>query len=174
MHDNTLLTEVTGTGPVRRLEIRLNLAAGIESVWHAISRSEELAIWWTGGRLEAREGGRIVLEDGHEVNGTVKLCYPPYLFAFSWNDAPESAGHPSLIDATTRSTVRFDLVESGPEQTALTFVQYLPPGEVVAAAAGWHEIVGERLRSYVETGSVRDDPGRFEALQQRYAAAGIS
>ena len=59
------------------------------------------------------------------------------------------------------------------DQTSLTFVQYLPPGEVVAASAGWHEIVGERLTSYVENGKVPEDPNRFSELKLVYETAGI-
>ncbi len=173
MSDSNLLTKVTGTASVRRVEIKLELNSSIQDVWEAITDNEKVKHWWTDGIIEAREGGKFVLEDGSEVNGTVKLCHPPYLFEFSWNDAPAKAGHPHLIDAKTNSTVRFDLVETGAERTLLNFVQYLPPGEIVGAAAGWHQIIGDRLKEFVEHGSVTEDKDRLNSLLEEYAAAGM-
>lgn len=168
-----LLTVVSGSGPVRRLAIKITIDAVIGIVWKALTDISEVKNWWTDGVIEAEEGGRFRLDDGKEVNGTVKLCFPPYLFAFTWNDFPERAEHPSLIDSNTKSIVRFDLIELSQNQTSLSFVQYLPPGEVIKAAAGWHEIVGERLKDYIETGKVLDDPNRFSDLQKLYQEAGI-
>lgn len=173
MNRNTLLTQVTGSGPVRRLEIKITINAPIQIVWDSITVSEKMKNWWEGGIIEPHEGGRFILGDGSEVNGTVKVSHHPYIFEFSWNDSPENSGHPSLIDPYTKSTVRFDLIELIENQTSLTFVQYLPPREVVAASAGWHEIVGERLLSYIESGVVLKNPNRFSDLKEMYSAAGI-
>lgn len=162
------LTEISGTGPVRRLEIQIEIAASIDAVWDAITQAEQVAHWWTNGTIEAREGGRIVLEDGSAVNGTVKVSSRPNLFGFTWNDHPEKAAHPHLIDPVSKSPVMFQLVEQD-ENTILTFSQYLPPGEVQGAAAGWHQIVGERLKEYTETGKVSDDADqRFAELLEIY------
>lgn len=170
---NHKLTSISGTGSVRRLEIQLQIAAPVSKVWESITDVEHVAHWWTSGTIGAHEGGRIILEDGTAVNGTVKICLPPYCFAFTWNDKPEEAAHPHLIDAVSKSLVTFQLVEEivgGKENTQLTFSQYLPPGEILGAAAGWHQIVGERLKSYVETGLVSDDADqRFMELQKIYA-----
>lgn len=173
MKQSDLLTQVTGSGPVRRLELKVTINAQIQNVWEYITVSEKIENWWAGGIIEPREGGRFILEDGSEVNGTVKICYPPYIFEFSWNDAPENSGHPHLIDSSTKSTVRFDLTEIDENRTNLTFIQYLPPGEVVAASAGWHQIVGERLPGYIETGNIPEEGNRFSELKEIYSAAGI-
>lgn len=174
MTESTLLTRVSGSGPVRRLEIKLEIDSPIQKVWSALTDSNKVQNWWTAGIIEPREGGRFILDDGNEVNGTVKMCYPPYIFEFTWNDHPDNAGHPHLIDIHTKSTVRFDLTELENDRSSLTFIQYLPPDEVVGASAGWHQIVGERLKYFVETGSASDEPERFAELKKVYAASGIS
>ncbi len=174
MSNEALLSKVYGAGPVRRLEIKLKLHAPIDRVWRAITESSEVRSWWTDGSIEAHEGGRFRLDQGEEVDGTVKVCFPPYLFEFTWNDAPASAGHPQLIEANTKSLVRFDLVELDEAHTQLSFSQFLPPTEIVGASAGWHQIVGERLKEFVETGAVSEDPNRFAELQKAYAASGIT
>jgi hypothetical protein len=78
-----------------------------------------------------------------------------------------------MIDLHTKSTGRFDLTELEADRTLRCFVQYLPPGEIVGASAGWHQIVGERLKDFVETGTVNNDPDRFSELQEIYTASGI-
>lgn len=168
-----LLANVRGSKSVRRLEISLSISAPITKVWQSITNPLELENWWTGGEIEAREGGKIILEDGSAVNGTVKLCFEPYLFAFTWNDTPDNAAHPQLIDSSTKSTILFELVEDGAEQTRLKFSQYLPAAEIVGAAAGWHQILGERLKSYLETGTAPEHEERFTELQNLYKEAGI-
>lgn len=172
--DNTKrLTQVTGSGAVRRLEISIEINAPIQSLWNALVDSRKVEIWWTGGTIETYEGGRFILDDGAEVNGTVKVCHAPYIFEFTWNDSPEKSGHPALIDPHTKSMVRFDLTDLTEERTLLHFIQYLPFAEIVGAAAGWHQIIGERLKDFIETGKVCDDPNRFSELKSLYEDSSI-
>jgi uncharacterized protein YndB with AHSA1/START domain len=163
------LARVDGTGAARRIEVRTTIDADIDTVWNAITQVEQVRHWWTNGIIEPREGGRIVLEDGSEVNGTVIVCRPPYLFEFTWHDSPEESGHPQYIEKNTHSLAKFDLIEAGATCTLLTFVQYVPAAEAMAAAAGWHHIVGERLREFVETDTLVERPGRFSELKAVYA-----
>lgn len=163
------LAKIKGSDSVRRLEITLCIAAPIAKVWRSITDPQYLAKWWTGGEIDAREGGKIILEDGSAVNGTVKLCFEPYLLAFTWNDKPEKAVHPQLIDNSTKSTILFELVEDGADQTHLKFSQYLPATEIVGAAAGWHQILGERLKGFLETGKAPEHEERFAELQEFYS-----
>ena len=162
------LTIIVGRGPVRRLQLQTSMNATIKKVWSALTDADEVQHWWTTATIEAQEGGRVVLDDGSELNGTVKVFSPPYIFEFTWNDVPQEAGHAEWLEHKTKSSIRFDLVEQGPDVTSVTLVQYSPAANATGAAAGWHHIVGERLRSYVETGSVPDDAGRFEALKKIY------
>lgn len=171
--ENELLAQVTGTGAVRRLQVQLHIAAPIQSAWSAITDSDGLDRWWIGGTVEKRVGGRIILDDGTAVNGTVTACAEPYVFEFTWNDHPSRATHPALIHAATRSLLRFDLIEEG-DGTLLSFVQYLPPAEIAAAAAGWHQLIIERLKSYLESGEVPEHEARFADLKLQYEKAGIS
>ncbi|NKB35517.1 MAG: hypothetical protein GKR91_20645 [Pseudomonadales bacterium] len=169
-----LIGKVSGDGPVRKLEIDIAIKVPIQKVWDAITLSDQVQQWWTAGTIEAHEGGSYVLEGGEAVKGTVKLCFPPYLFAFTWNDDPGKSKHPHLVDAATNSTIIFELIELNDEETSLNFVQYLPPSEIVGAAAGWHQILGERLKGLLETGNTPAHEDRFEELQKRYREAGIS
>ena len=113
MNEAERLARVDGTGAVRRVELRATIDAPVERVWAAITEPEATRHWWTGGIIEPREGGRVALDDGSEVNGTVITFRPPYVFEFTWNDIPERAGHPQYIDRHTSSLTRFDLVEAG-------------------------------------------------------------
>ena len=58
------LATLSGTGAVRRVELRVELDAPIRTVWDAITRVEHLAHWWRdwrpGGLVEPREGGQEI------------------------------------------------------------------------------------------------------------------
>ncbi len=160
-----------GGGPVRRLQTDVDIAAPIEKVWDAISDVEHVQHWWTGGRIDEEEGGRYTLEGGEEVNGTIKVKMRPYIFEFTWNDRPSEAKASEWIDHNTKSLVRIDLVELDATNTHLTLIQFNPAANSPGAAAGWHYIAGERLKLYVETGSVERAVDTFEELKQMYTDA---
>ncbi len=165
--ENNELASITGQGRYRRVEVRRVVNAPIEKVWNAITRADEVAQWWAAGEIDAREGGRVKLGDddscddtGPGLDGVVKVCLAPYVFEYSWNEAYEPA----------QGLVRFDLVEIDDNTTQVTLVQTLPAKDIVAAAAGWHEIV-ERLGRYVDSGQtvpIPDDDGRFRELRSVY------
>ena len=94
---------------------------------------------------------------------------PPYLFEFTWHDAPERCVRPEWIEPATNGLVRFDLVEQGADQTLLTLTQYVPQASHIGAAAGWHHIV-ETLAQYLERGEATAVAGRFDELQALYEA----
>ena len=163
------LTTISGHGDVRRLQTQVSIAADIHEVWSAITDDEKIAQWWTAGKIDSFEGGRIVLDDGAELNGTIRTYAPPYIFEFTWRDNPADAEHSQMLEFTTKSLVRFDLVPLKEKQTHLTVIQYAPATFAHGAAAGWHHLAGERLVSYVEHGRAVDDSGRFETLKALYS-----
>jgi uncharacterized protein YndB with AHSA1/START domain len=58
-----------------------------EKVWRALTTPEHLARWFPSTvRLDLREGGEIVFDDG-ATRGVVTDLHPPRLFAFSWGDS---------------------------------------------------------------------------------------
>ena len=116
------LTTILGLGPVRRLQLQTAITASIEKVWSALTDADAVQHWWTTATIEAHEGGRVMLDDGSELNGTVKVFSPPYIFEFTWNDVPQEAGHAEWLEHKTKSSIRFDLVEEGPEVTWVTLV----------------------------------------------------
>ena len=104
------LTTINGHGDVRRLQTQVPIAAGIHDVWSAITENAKIAQWWTTAKIDRFEGGRIVLDDGAELNGTVKTYAEPYIFEFTWRDNPADAVSSQMLEFTTKSLVRFDLV----------------------------------------------------------------
>ncbi|WP_433502266.1 SRPBCC family protein [Pseudonocardia halophobica] len=57
-----------------------------EKVWRALTTPEHLAQWFPSTvRLDLRQGGEIVFDDG-DTRGVVTDLDPPRLFAFSWGD----------------------------------------------------------------------------------------
>ena len=68
------------------LRLERSLPHPPEKVWRALTTPEHLATWFPSTvRLDLREGGEIVFDDG-AMRGVVTALDPPRLFAFSWGD----------------------------------------------------------------------------------------
>lgn len=53
---------------------QINIAVPVRTVWKALTTDDGLAAWWgQSARVEAREGGRIVLGQGGPEGATVEL-----------------------------------------------------------------------------------------------------
>ena len=93
---------------------QLNIAAPPRSVWNAITTAEGLTSWWVDeARIDAREGGRIVLvsegDDGEPVEerGLVHTCRPTRKFEIAWD---------STSPAPTKGTrIQFQVARDGRE-----------------------------------------------------------
>lgn len=158
------LAEIDGGGEHRRIEVRRLVDAPIQRVWEAITTAEAVAEWWDPGEIEAREGGRVRLGEQEPsgagllaLDGEVKVCLPPHLFAFTWNPAYRPA----------MGLVRFDLVELGHDRTRVTLVHLVPVKDVLGAAVGWHELM-DRLREFAGAG--RLGPPREGREAELYSA----
>jgi uncharacterized protein YndB with AHSA1/START domain len=160
MKHNELAT-VAGYGKQRRVEVRCEMDAPIEKVWNAITEVDEVKEWWTGGEINPREGGRVRLGDGSELNGKIKVFQPPRIFEFTWNETLDDPG-----------LVRFDLIELDEDRTLVTLVNLVPATDILPAAVGWHHLV-ERLQRLVggDIFPVSDDRG--QELYSLYKTAGI-
>ena len=102
-----------GSGAHRRVELRRTLAHPIERVWNALVDPAAIACWFTDARIDAREGGELVLSfERTVVNATITVCTPPFVLAYRWRQE----GEPD-------SLVSFDLIATGPRETVLTVVQ---------------------------------------------------
>ena len=163
------VASVSGGGDYRRIEVRRVVNAPIERVWNAITSADEIRHWWAAGSVDPREGGRVKLGDGEatgsdlfDLDGRVKVCLPPHVFEFTWNEAYDPA----------EGLVRFDLVETAGGRTQITLVNMVPTKHVVGACAGWHQII-ERLDAYLQIGTLAptpEDDARFRELKSMYGA----
>ncbi|NJN50899.1 MAG: hypothetical protein HC809_03060 [Gammaproteobacteria bacterium] len=122
-----------GTGSLRQITVKRDIAAKIDTVWRALTRADEIQHWWATGEIDAHVGGRIRLGGreapcepgaGPPLDGSIKLFVPPHLFAFVWH-----------VDYPEAGLVRFDLIERGADSTQTTLVQNVPRADTLGAAA---------------------------------------
>lgn len=156
---------VSGGGPNRRIELKRVIRAPIRKVWDAITDPEQVKQWWGAGTVEAREGGRVCLQgdgecdpDAPSLDGRVKVCLPPHVFEFTWNEAYDPA----------EGLVRFDLIELDEATTLVTLVNVVPDSDRTAAAIGWHVLM-DRLRDVVHGEVPVPEAERTEELSKVYA-----
>ena len=100
-----------------RVERRIELQAGREDVWAAVTRAERLSRWFGGdAEVELRPGGRLTVTTGRRIRrGLVEAVEPPARFSFRW--LPEPGGPADL-----RTRVELTLEECG-GGTRLTVVE---------------------------------------------------
>jgi uncharacterized protein YndB with AHSA1/START domain len=156
----------SGTGPYRRVEVKRVVNASIDDVWDAITDADKVSQWWDPGEIDRREGGRVRLGTntdecgGLPLDGVIKVFQPPHVLEFTWHEQYDPA----------MGLVRFDLVELGPGKTEVTLVNFVPEGDVIFAAAGWHEIT-ERLQQYMVVRQAippAENDGRYKELCSFY------
>ena len=93
---------------------QINIAASTRSVWNALTTADGLASWWVDeARIDAREGGRVVLtsegDDGEPVQevGLVHAFRPTRKLEIAWD---------STSPAPTKGTrVQFQVARDGDE-----------------------------------------------------------
>ena len=167
------LGEVLRDGERRGLRFVRHLAHPPETVWRAITESEQLRHWLPCDIVgERREGAALVLPfwpvhvqryaipaDQAELTGEIRVWDPPHVFEWTWD-----------VDV-----LRFELAPSGAE-TRLVFTTWIGKSEdhdypPASTAAGYHVCL-DQLVELVGTGSVRvglvDRPTKD--WEQRYAA----
>lgn len=163
------LTQIHGHGDVRRLQTRNEIRAPIDTVWDCLTQIEHVRQWWADGQIGNAVGEPFQLGGDEQLNGSIKLMMQPHIFAFTWHDKPDNAAEPNWIEPLTQSLVHFDLIETAPDLTLLTLIQYAPISGATGAAAGWHHLF-EMLTTYVQTGTATTTDDRFEVLKVFYQA----
>jgi uncharacterized protein YndB with AHSA1/START domain len=110
-----LLTEITGTGKVRRLQTQISISKDVAEVWNAITETKHIGHWWTHGTVGKRAGEAFQLADREEVKGTIICMRAPHVFEFTWHelferlkDYLERALHLSPLPRSTGQTRRID------------------------------------------------------------------
>lgn len=104
-----------------RIEREIAVAAPVAKVWRLVSTSDQLARWFPGAVIVAREGAAATFDCGAEelFHGVVERVEPPHVLAWRWCLAP---GVPVERGPSTTVTVtlaadgagtRIRLVESG-------------------------------------------------------------
>jgi uncharacterized protein YndB with AHSA1/START domain len=120
------------------------LPGPIEKVWAHLTQPGELAGWYGAGSvIEAREGGAVVLNDGH-IRGVVTQWRAPLTFAHTWNvfgagetisPYPESYLTIELAadgDAVTLTLVHLPVLERFEPQNAMGWATFLDMLEAAA------------------------------------------
>ena len=87
------------------------LPGPIERVWAHLTQPDMLDGWYgEGSKIEPREGGVVLLNDGH-IRGVVTQWRPPVRFAHTWNVfSPGEA-----VSAYPESYLTLELVSEGGE-----------------------------------------------------------
>lgn len=121
------------------------LPGSIDRVWGWITEEDKRALWFAGGTMELRVGGRVELAFRHsdltpaddpapakyadmadhaELQGVVTVCEPPRVLAHTWGGQGE---------------VRYELHESAGGVRLVITHQRLPGrDDVLSVSAGWH------------------------------------
>ncbi len=149
--------------PGVRFERRL--PGPIEKVWAHLTRPDELPGWYgAGSTIEPREGGRVLLSDGH-IRGVVTQWRPPVKFAHTWN----VFGPGETVSAYPESYLTLELAPAG-DAVALTLT-HLPVLERFEPqnAMGWATFL-DMLQA-----TVRGEPAqpRSEYMKRNAAAYGV-
>ncbi|MEX0792517.1 MAG: SRPBCC family protein [Pirellulaceae bacterium] len=132
------------------LRIERLLPGPIERVWAYLTESEKRGKWLAVGEMELWVGGKVRLlfshadltphqeaiperfkemECGHGFEGTVTLCEPPHLLAFTWGG--------------DTSEVKFELTPQDEKVLlVITHTRLRDRDEMSCVAAGWHTHLG--------------------------------
>jgi uncharacterized protein YndB with AHSA1/START domain len=136
-----------GTATARdTLTIERLLPGPVQRVWGYLVDPEKRAMWFAGGTLEPRVGGKLTLHFDHDklsdepypaqyekfrnatFEGTVLAYDPPREFAFSWGDPGEG-----------NSEVHFALTPRGNDTLlVITHTKVRDRNSMVQFAGGWH------------------------------------
>ena len=174
--EDELFVEILGSGGVRKLHLRREIAAGLDEVWAAITQLEFVQQWWPdwqpGGVIEGEVGGNIKLADGSWIDGEIKTFAVPHVFEFVWAEYP-CGQHPDWFEPSTQSSLRIDLVATSEQSTLLNLVQFSPADMAAGGSAGWHHFAGELLVELLEQGACKTKTDSFDTLLNQYEQVGV-
>jgi uncharacterized protein YndB with AHSA1/START domain len=136
----------------------------IEDVWAALTNPEELAGWFGHVRLEAKEGGEIVVEAGPEripvehrrSVGRILVWQPPQVIEYEWRQA-----------VVEESTLRFELKSQGTSTLLKLTHRWLSVRNASGFNPGWHAYL-DRLAAQLAGDAVPDWEARYGELMPAY------
>lgn len=113
-----------------RFERTLNYPA--EKVWHAITNTKQMALWFTDVEMDFREGGSMTIwfrdEARTKSTGKILRIKKPTLFEWMWE---EELATWEITPVTSNSCV-----------LVLTYSK-LPSSYAVSVPAGWHVLLNQ-------------------------------
>jgi uncharacterized protein YndB with AHSA1/START domain len=109
------------------------LPGPIERVWEFLTNTGRLPAWFGEGTIEPREGGTVILMDGH-IRGVVTQWKPPHRLSYTWN-----VFSPGETESSYPESYLTIELESRGEDVRLT-LSHLPVLERFEKqnAMGWH------------------------------------
>lgn len=106
---------------------QINVAVGPRALWRAFTTADGLASWWVdSGRIDAKEGGRVVLDTEDDEGNTLQECgiirvyRPTRALEFTFDRAPETPWAGSTVKvalARDGADTRVVIVHSGKSET---------------------------------------------------------
>jgi uncharacterized protein YndB with AHSA1/START domain len=140
------------------------LAHSVDSVWAALTESEQLAAWLGPGTLEPRAGGEVSLRTGPAdrpefppaMSGRILEWDPPRVLEYEWSQ-------PGL----DISIVRYELeADAGTTVLRFTHRRSVTTG-TLGGRAGWHAYL-DRLSAHLDGLPVPSWPARRAEVQGFY------
>ncbi len=164
------MTQVDGTlvvsGEIAVIAFERRLGHPVESVWAALTESDELAAWLGPGTIEARAGGQVSIRTGPDrperqgtTSGRVLVWDPPHVLEHEW-----------VQPGLAVSVVRYEL-EPDAGRTILRFTHRRSATPVAfGGRAGWHAYL-DRLAAHLDRLPVPAWSERRAEVQAAYGEA---
>ncbi len=99
---------------------QINIAVPVRAVWKALTTDDGLAAWWgEAARIDARDGGRVVLSlggEGGELRGLVHELRPTRTVEIAWDNVGQASAKGTRVTfglARDGEETRLSVVHSG-------------------------------------------------------------
>jgi uncharacterized protein YndB with AHSA1/START domain len=163
--DGTLVN----SGGIALIAFERRLAHPVETVWAALTESDQLAAWLGRGTVEPRAGGEVAIRTGpadrsafqREISGRILAWDPPRVLEHEW-----------IQPGLDISVVRYELeADAGGTILRLTHRRSVTPG-ATGGRAGWHAYL-DRLAAHLDGLPVPAWSDRRAEVQDAYGEASL-